>query len=150
MLKQIWRPELAVLTPFHLAIPVTDIDQARAFYGVLLGCPEGRSAKQWVDFNLYGHQLVCHQVVALAPRAAHNPVDGDDVPIPHFGVVLEMAQWRELAAKLTAAEVNFVIEPKVRFVGEAGEQATMFFCDPSGNYLEFKAFQDIEAELFKG
>lgn len=140
---------MAVLTPFHLAIPVTDIDQARAFYGVLLGCPEGRSAKQWVDFNLYGHQLVCHQVVALAPAAAHNPVDGDDVPIPHFGVVLEMPQWRELAAKLTAAEVSFVIEPHVRFAGEAGEQATMFFCDPSGNFLEFKAFENMDAELFK-
>ncbi len=139
---------MAVLTPFHLAIPVTDIDQARAFYGGLLGCPEGRSANLWVDFNLYGHQLVCHQVTALVP-VAHNPVDGDDVPIPHFGVVLEMAQWRELAAKLTAAEVNFVIEPHVRFPGQVGEQATMFFSDPSGNFLEFKAFRNIHEALFK-
>lgn len=140
---------MPALTPFHLAIPVTSIEEAREFYGVLLGCLEGRSAEEWVDFNLYGHQLVCHRVAALAPAAARNPVDGDDVPIPHFGVVLEMPQWRELAAKLTEAEVSFVVEPRTRFAGEAGEQATMFFCDPSGNFLEFKAFQDIEAELFR-
>ena len=139
---------MAVLTPFHLAIPVTDIDQARAFYGGLLGCPEGRSSNQWVDFNLFGHQLVCHEVAAIPP-AAQNSVDGDEVPIPHFGVVLEMPLWRELAAKLSAAKVNFAIEPHVRFEGEVGEQATMFFADPSGNFLEFKAFRDIDAELFK-
>lgn len=139
---------MAALTPFHLAIPVTDIDQARAFYGVLLECPEGRSSTHWVDFNLFGHQLVCHEV-AVRAAAAHNPVDGDEVPIPHFGVVLEMTAWLELAAKLRVADVKFVIEPHVRFAGEAGEQATMFFSDPSGNFIEFKAFRDIDNELFK-
>lgn len=142
------------LTPFHLAIPVDDLDSARRFYGELLGCPEGRSAAQWVDFDFFGHQVVCHvqvQEVDAGPGdrpEGCNPVDGHDVPIPHFGVVMEMADWKALAAKLRAAEIEFVIEPYLRFEGEPGEQATMFLTDPSGNALEFKAFADIERELF--
>jgi extradiol dioxygenase family protein len=121
---------------------------ARAFYGGLLHCSEGRSDRTWVDFNLFGHQLVCH-LAATASGAGHvNPVDGHDVPVPHFGVVLEMEQFHELAERLEAAGVSFVIEPHVRFAGRPGEQATMFFLDPSGNALEFKAFENIEAELF--
>lgn len=137
------------LTPFHLAIPVRDLATARAFYGGLLGCPEGRSAADWVDFDFFGHQLVCH-VVEGADRgdAAHNPVDGRDVPVPHFGMVLEMPDWEALAAQLKRAGVTFVIEPYVRFRGQAGEQATMFLNDPSGNALEFKAFRDIAGQLF--
>jgi extradiol dioxygenase family protein len=137
------------LTPFHLAIPVRDLASARAFYGDLLGCPEGRSADDWVDFDLFGHQLVCH-VVATVPgeKPAYNPVDGHDVPIPHFGVVLEMRDWETLAAALKKAGVAFVIEPTMRFRGQAGEQATMFLTDPSGNALEFKSFRDIEGQLF--
>ena len=139
-----------MITPFHLAIPVSDIETARAFYGGLLGCAEGRSSDQWVDFNLFGHQLVCHEVTSNAANATPtNPVDGHDVPVPHFGVVLNMDSWRKLANKLTKAEVKFVIEPYIRFEGEPGEQATMFFRDPSGNALEFKAFRDIETELFR-
>lgn len=137
------------LTPFHLAIPVHDIAAARAFYGVVLGCPEGRSATEWVDFDLYGHQLVVHRVAGTAARAAgDNPVDGHAVPVPHFGVVLEMRDWHALAERLRAAGVAFVIEPHVRFVGQPGEQATLFLLDPSGNALEFKAFADIDAQLF--
>ncbi|WP_133479799.1 VOC family protein [Cognatilysobacter segetis] len=137
------------LTPFHLAIPVHDIDAARAFYGGLLGCPEGRSAERWVDFDLYGHQLVVHRVDGLAPRVAgDNPVDGHDVPVPHFGVVLELPDWHALADRLRAAGVDFVIEPHVRFAGQPGEQATLFLLDPSGNALEFKAFADIDGQLF--
>ena len=135
------------LQPFHLAITVRDIAAARAFYGGLLGCPEGRSADTWVDFDFYGHQLVCH----LAPAKAalhHNPVDGDQVPVPHFGVVLEMADWHLLAERLQRADVQFVIEPHVRFEGQPGEQATLFVLDPSGNALEFKSFADIEGQLF--
>ena len=132
------------LTPFHIAFPVHDLEAARAFYGGLLGCPEGRSETSWIDFDLYGHQIVAH----LKPRADHgagahhNPVDGHDVPVPHFGVVLDMDRFDALAARLKAAGVGFVIEPYVRFKGEVGEQATMFFLDPSGNALEFKAFKD--------
>ena len=137
------------LTPFHLAIPVHDLAAARAFYGELLGCAEGRSATDWVDFDFFGHQLVCHAVDGAAPDgAAHNPVDGHDVPVPHFGMVLEMPDWEALAARLEAAGVAFVIEPHVRFRGLAGEQATMFMTDPSGNALEFKAFRDIAGQLF--
>jgi hypothetical protein len=139
------------LPPFHIAIPVHDLAEARAFYGDLLGCPEGRSAPHWVDFNLYGHQLVCH-LVPLEPGradAAHqNPVDGHDVPVPHFGVVLERKPWEALAGRLQAAGVTFLIAPHVRFRGLAGEQATMFFLDPSGNALEFKAFDDVASGLF--
>jgi extradiol dioxygenase family protein len=144
-----------MITPFHLAIPVIDVSSSRKFYGEILGCPEGRSSDQWVDFNLFGHQLVCHQVESSDKNSQKNenvptnPVDGHDVPVPHFGVVLDMEAWQILADKLIAADVEFLIEPYVRFKGEPGEQATMFFRDPSGNALEFKAFRDIESELFK-
>ncbi len=133
------------LRPFHLAFPVHDIAVARAFYGDLLGCPEGRSTETWVDFNLFGHQIVAHLHPGLEPgnRVHHNPVDGDDVPVPHFGVVLPPEDWDALAARLQAAGVGFMVEPHVRFKGEVGEQATMFFLDPSGNALEFKAFGDL-------
>lgn len=141
------------LTPFHIAIQVRDIPEAREFYGGLLGCPEGRSAESWVDFNLFGHQFVCHRNPNLGKEgkvAAHyNPVDSHGVPVPHFGVVLEMADWEQLAAKLKAAGVDFVIEPYIRFKGLPGEQATLFLLDPSGNALEFKAFRDIEKQLFE-
>jgi extradiol dioxygenase family protein len=137
------------LTPFHLAIPVRDLASARDFYGGLLGCREGRSAEDWVDFDFFGHQLVCHAVAGGAvDRPAHNPVDGHDVPVPHFGMVLEMPDWEALAKQLKAAGVAFVIEPTVRFKGRPGEQATMFLTDPSGNALEFKAFRDIAEQLF--
>jgi extradiol dioxygenase family protein len=127
--------------PFHLAIPVHDLAAARAFYGDLLGCSEGRSSAEWVDFDLYGHQLVAH--LALRAESNHtNPVDGHDVPVPHFGVVLTIARWEALAEKLKAAGVTFGIAPTIRFKGQPGEQATMFFRDPSGNALEFKAFAD--------
>ena len=127
---------------FHLAFPVRDLTEARAFYGELLGCPEGRSSTEWVDFNFYGHQIVAHLAVSEPGRGATNPVDGHDVPVRHFGVILSLPQWDALAGRLKAAGTGFVIEPQVRFKGEAGEQATMFFLDPSGNALEFKAFAD--------
>jgi uncharacterized protein len=137
------------ITPFHLAIPVHDLAAARAFYGELLGCSEGRSSDEWVDFDFFGHQLVCHAIASGTPGAAgHNPVDGHDVPVPHFGMVLEMPDWEALAARLKAAGVDFIIEPTVRFRGQAGEQATMFLTDPSGNALEFKSFRDIAGQLF--
>ena len=139
------------MTPFHLAIPVRDLRSARVFYGELLGCPEGRSADDWVDFNFFGHQLVCHVVKpgdGATARAGSNPVDGHDVPVPHFGLVLEMPDWEALAARLKGAGQRFVIEPHVRFRGQPGEQATMFLTDPSGNALEFKAFRDIAGQLF--
>lgn len=137
---------MTVSRPFHLAFPVTSLDKARAFYGGLLGCPEGRSAPDWVDFDLYGHQIVAH----LAPDEAGSrntgstsEVDGDNVPVRHFGVVLPMEEWQALADKLARAGTKFVIEPHIRFQGQVGEQATMFFLDPCGNALEFKAFRDI-------
>jgi len=130
-------------TPFHLAFPVHDLAAARAFYGGVLGCREGRSSDAWVDFDLYGHQIVAHLAADRAGIAAYNPVDGDDVPVPHFGVILSMDGWRELAERLRRAGVRFVIEPHIRFRGQVGEQATMFFLDPSGNALEFKAFADM-------
>ncbi len=136
------------LTPFHLAIPVDDVAKARAFYVDVLGCGVGRSSEKWVDLDLYGHQLVCHEVEG-AGRSGSNPVDGHDVPVPHFGVVLTMPVWRELADRLVASKMDFVIEPYIRFEGEPGEQATMFFRDPAGNAIEFKAFADIDAELFR-
>ena len=135
------------LPPFHLAFPVHDLDSARAFYGGLLGCPEGRSAADWIDFDFFGHQIVAHLDPQMAPRRHHNPVDGHDVPVPHFGAVLDMAAWRAMAERLTAAGAEFVIEPNIRFRGQPGEQATMFFLDPSGNALEFKAFADL-GQLF--
>jgi extradiol dioxygenase family protein len=133
--------------PFHLAVPVDDLAAARRFYGELLGCPEGRSAAHWVDFDLHGHQLVAHLAPDAVRRRATNPVDGADVPVPHFGLVLPMADWEALAERLTGAGVEFVIEPGVRFAGEPGEQATMFLLDPAGNALEFKAMAN-PANLF--
>jgi extradiol dioxygenase family protein len=132
------------LTPFHIAFPVDDLAAAREFYGQTLGCPEGRSSTEWIDFDLFGHQIVAH----YKPRAAgeaihHNAVDGHAVPVPHFGVVLTMEQWQGLADRLVAAGQKFEIEPYIRFKGEVGEQATMFFYDPAGNALEFKAFADL-------
>lgn len=134
------------MRPFHLAFPVDNLAKARAFYGTLLGCPEGRSSEEWVDFDLYGHQIVAHlspEEAAANLRAATNAVDGDAVPVRHFGVVLPMEEWQALSQRLAAAGVKFVIEPHIRFKGEVGEQATMFFLDPCGNALEFKAFADI-------
>jgi extradiol dioxygenase family protein len=130
------------LRPFHLAFPVHDLAAARAFYGETLGCPEGRSSETWIDFDLFGHQIVAHLDPGAKPVAVANEVDGHDVPVPHFGVVLTMADWQALAARVAAAEVPFGIAPHIRFVGQPGEQATMFFRDPSGNALEFKAFAD--------
>ncbi len=134
------------LRPFHLAFPVHDLAAARAFYGGVLGCREGRSSDQWIDFDFHGHQIVAH-LAEGAGDAAANPVDGHEVPVPHFGVVLTMTDWRALADRVRAAGVAFGIEPHMRFVGQPGEQATMFFRDPSGNVLEFKAFAD-DAMLF--
>ena len=136
-----------MLPPFHLAFPVDDLAAARAFYGGLLGCPEGRSADHWVDFDLYGHQIVAHFAPDSVRKRSSNPVDGEDVPVPHFGLVLAMEQWEALAQRLQAADIAFVIEPTVRFKGEPGEQATMFLLDPAGNALEFKAMAD-PAKLF--
>jgi extradiol dioxygenase family protein len=127
------------LPPFHLAFPVDDLDAARQFYGETLGCAEGRSTDHWIDFNLHGHQIVAHLAPELTPRRASNDVDGDNVPVPHFGLVLAIAAWKELAARLERAGVAFVIPPTVRFEGKPGEQATMFLLDPAGNALEFKA-----------
>lgn len=137
------------LAPFHIAFPVHDLAAARHFYGTVLGCPEGRSSADWIDFDLYGHQIVAHRVDAPDDRAVagHNPVDGHAVPVPHFGVVLPPAAWRALADRLQAQDVAFVIEPHTRFPGQTGEQSTMFFLDPSGNALEFKAFADL-GQLF--
>lgn len=129
------------LPPFHLAFPVRDIGETRAFYGELLGCPEGRSSERWVDFDFFGHQLVAH-LVEGGDDAGTNPVDGDAVPVPHFGAVLEWGAWEALAERLRGADHAFVIEPRVRFQGEVGEQGTFFVRDPSGNALEFKAFRD--------
>ncbi len=131
---------------FHLAFPVHDLAAARAFYGGVLGCPEGRSAEDWVDFDLHGHQIVAH----LAPgegAAATNAVDGEEVPVRHFGLILEPSDWKAMAARLKAADAQFLIEPQVRFEGQAGEQSTLFVLDPSGNALEFKAFAD-DAQVF--
>jgi extradiol dioxygenase family protein len=136
------------LPRFHHAFPVHDLDAARRFYGDLLGCPEGRHADHWVDFDLYGHQIVAHLDTSRTPRIrTSNDVDGDDVPVPHFGLLLTPEDWQALADRLTAADTEFVIEPHVRFVGEVGEQSTMFLLDPSGNALEFKAFAD-DAQVF--
>lgn len=134
---------------FHLAFPVTDLAQARAFYGGLLGCPEGRSSGNWVDFDFYGHQIVAHLAPQEAGHRETSAVDGDNVPVRHFGVILSMPAWQALADKLTRAGVEFIIEPHVRFKGETGEQATMFFLDPCGNALEFKAFSDLSQVFAK-
>ena len=136
------------ITPFHIAFPVDDLAAARSFYGQTLGCPEGRSCAEWIDFDLFGHQIVAH----LAPTTArphHNSVDGHAVPVPHFGVVLTMERWQQFADRLKAAGVRFEIAPHIRFQGQVGEQATMFFYDPAGNALEFKAFADMSQVFAK-
>ncbi|MDB2330643.1 VOC family protein [Alteromonas sp.] len=133
--------------PFHLAIPVTNLDDATAFYGKLLGCEQGRSDTQWIDWNFFGHQLVTHCVNAMSTPPEYNSVDSHAVPVPHFGVVLTMPQWEALAEKVKQANIDFIIAPYIRFKGEPGEQATMFFTDPFGNALEFKAFASL-SQLF--
>jgi len=137
------------IPPFHLAFPVHDLSAARAFYGELLGCPEGRSSPDWIDFNFYGHQIVAHLAPDECANSALSQVDGHGVPVRHFGAVLSIPQWEELAAKLKAVGTEFVIEPYVRFKGEPGEQATMFFRDPSGNAVEIKAFASLESLFAK-
>jgi extradiol dioxygenase family protein len=132
-----------LLSPFHVAFPVHDLQAARAFYGETLGCPEGRSSEDWVDFNFYGHQIVAHLAPEETGQVQRNTVDSHGVPVRHFGIVLPMAEWEALAARLRAKGVRFIIEPYIRFKGQPGEQATMFFLDPSGNALEVKAFCDI-------
>ena len=134
----------APLAPFHLAFPVNDLAEARKFYGELLGCSEGRSSPEWIDFNFYGHQIVAHLAPSETGDAQRNAVDGHGVPVRHFGVVLSMDEWNAAADKLRAAGTKFVIEPYIRFKGEVGEQATMFFTDPSGNAVEMKAFANID------
>ncbi len=140
------------LTPFHLAIQVRCIDEARDFYGSKMGFAEGRSSAEWIDFNMFGHQLVTHLNPSIGKqgkvRSIANAVDGHGVPVPHFGVVLEMTDWQALADKVPAFIKEFIVEPYIRFKGQPGEQATMFFCDPSGNALEFKAFDDMAGQLF--
>ena len=139
----------APLHPFHLAFSVNDLAAARTFYGDLLGCPEGRSSPDWIDFNFYGHQVVAHLAPAETGEVAANAVDGHGVPVRHFGVVLSMEEWEAAAEKLTKANIDFVIKPYIRFRGEPGEQATMFFKDPSGNAIEMKAFADINSLFAK-
>lgn len=134
---------------FHLAFPVHDIAAARQFYGDLLGCEEGRSSDAWVDFNFYGHQIVAHLSPSEAGHKGTSEVDGDQVPVRHFGAILDRADWDALAEKLKRAHIKFIIEPHVRFKGEVGEQATMFFLDPSGNALEFKSFADLSQVFAK-
>jgi extradiol dioxygenase family protein len=134
----------APLSPFHLAFPVHDLALARRFYGELLGCSEGRSTDEWVDFNFYGHQIVAHLAPGETGAAQRNAVDGHGVPVRHFGIVLPMAEWERLAQRLKAQGIEFVIEPYTRFKGEPGEQATLFIRDPSGNALEFKGFRSLE------
>ncbi|HKX57416.1 MAG TPA: VOC family protein [Xanthomonadales bacterium] len=137
------------LRPFHLAIPVDDLSTARNFYGELLGCPEGRSSPEWVDFDFFGHQLVCHldKRPVEGRTAVTNLVDGHGVPVPHFGLVLDLASWEAVRDRLQAAHIEFLMQPTVRFRGQVGEQATMFFQDPAGNNLEIKAFADL-GQLF--
>lgn len=135
------------IPPFHLAIPVDDLEKARHFYGAIMQCPEGRSSELWTDYDLYGHQLVIHYQEAGGEKKHSNPVDGHDVPVPHFGVVLSWEEWENLAQRVKEAGIPFVIKPYIRFEGQAGEQGTMFFKDPAGNALEFKAFKDI-GQLF--
>lgn len=137
------------LPPFHVAIPVHDVELARAFYRDILKCPEGRSADKWVDFNLYGHQFVIHYKPKSAEQHHSNQVDGQAVPVPHYGVVLKWEDWEALAARLKEHQIKFIIEPYIRFKDQAGEQATMFFLDPCGNALEFKAFRDLSQMFAK-
>lgn len=140
------------MNPFHLAIPVHNLAEARDFYLNIMGCTEGRSDAHWIDFNFYGHQLVCHLNPAMGQEqktaAIKNPVDGHGVPVPHFGVVLEMNDWKVLADRLQKQNMKFEIEPYIRFKGQVGEQATMFFYDPSGNAIEIKAFKNVNNQLF--
>ena len=138
-----------MLPPFHLAIPVSDLELTRNFYHEVLGCEEGRTDTHWVDFNFFGHQLVLHQKEGLKPASVSNPVDGKEVPVPHFGVVLSIDDWNSLAERLRAQRIEFIIEPYTRFEGEVGEQRTMFFQDPEGNALEFKAFADLSGLFAK-
>ena len=138
-----------MLTPFHLAFPVHDLAAARQFYGEVLGCPEGRSDATWVDFDLFGHQIVAHLKPDMPKGLHHNTVDGHAVPVPHFGVILEWDTWQSLSQRLAVHGVKFVIEPYIRFAGQVGEQATMFFLDPSGNALEFKSFRDFSGIFAK-
>jgi extradiol dioxygenase family protein len=140
---------MSELAPFHLAVPVYNLEKCRHFYREIIGCSEGRSSDKWVDFNFFGHQLVIHQVppIEKTTNSPTNPVDGKHVPVPHFGVVLKWNDWENLAARLTAQNIHFIIEPYIRFQGEIGEQATLFFMDPDGNALEFKAFKDL-SQLF--
>ncbi|MDR3397325.1 MAG: VOC family protein [Pandoraea sp.] len=134
---------------FHLAFPVDDLEAARRFYGGVMGCAEGRSSDHWIDFDFFGHQLVAHLSPDEAGKRITNPVDGDEVPVPHFGVILDMPAWHALAERLRAAGTRFVIEPHIRFAGQVGEQATLFFYDPAGNALEFKAFADLSQVFAK-
>jgi extradiol dioxygenase family protein len=133
--------KIEVMRPFHLAFPVTDLSAAKSFYVDVLNCKVGRSSDHWIDFDMFGHQVVAH-LVEQAEHPSTNSVDGDNVPASHFGVILTMDQWNILKENLIAYKIKFIIEPKIRFVGEPGEQATMFFLDPSGNAIEFKAFKD--------
>jgi len=137
---------MSAIRPFHLAIPVQNLELCRSFYRDILECPEGRSDTHWVDFNLFGHQLVIHQKEGFIPqgKVGSNPVDGHDVPIPHFGVILSMEDWKAFAERLKSKNVQFVIEPYIRFEGQPGEQGTLFFLDPEGNALEFKGFEDLD------
>ena len=140
---------MSVIRPFHLAIPVNDLSKARAFYGGLIGCNEGRSSVHWVDFDFFGHQFVCHlDEDGGQTNPLRNSVDGDAVPVPHFGVVLTMEEWKALRDRLLAANMDFIIEPRIRFAGKPGEQATMFFTDPAGNAIEFKAFAH-DSQIFE-
>jgi len=132
------------LKPFHLAVTVHDLAAARTFYGGLLGCPEGRSASTWVDFNFYGHQFVCHHSDSMEISALSSRVDGKTVPVPHFGIVLDWPDWEALVSRLNAAAIQFLVDPCIRFAGHPGEQATFFIADPSGNVLEFKAMRDMD------
>jgi extradiol dioxygenase family protein len=134
---------------FHLAFPVKDLDESRKFYGEVLGCEEGRSSDQWIDFNLFGHQIVAHLAPEVTGVRHRNEVDADHVPVPHFGIVLTMENFKQFAERLKTRGVEFIIEPKIRFAGEVGEQATMFFLDPSGNALEFKGFADFSSVFAK-
>lgn len=143
---------MTALSPFHIAFPVDDLDAARHFYGNVMGCPEGRSTDEWIDFNLFGHQIVAHRIDGMdakAKRRGDSAVGGVHVPVPHFGVVLPPAEWRALADRLKANGVAFLIEPYTRFRGEPGEQSTMFFLDPAGTALEFKAFADMDGLFAK-
>ncbi|WP_062311054.1 VOC family protein [Polynucleobacter sinensis] len=133
---------MSQIQPFHLAFPVNDLEAARSFYGTVLGCEEGRSSDQWIDFNFFGHQLVAHLAPEECGNIASSEVDDHQVPVRHFGVVLTMQDWNDLAERLRNAGLEFIMEPQVRFKGKVGEQATMFFLDPAGNALEFKAFED--------